>query len=114
MDVVARGINDVESDCVPHHEGYGFRFELSRFTRVWTIVSVVQHVVRVLVSESGELHRGRETVDEPNVSAARRAQGAAKIVNRFERNALPEDRGPEQSCLGGRIEGTGFFGPLRR
>ena len=55
------------------------------------------------MNERRELHRGRETIQEPNASAARRAQGAAKVVDRFERDALSENRGLERGRLGARI-----------
>jgi hypothetical protein len=55
------------------------------------------------VHQRSELRGGRETVQESNASAARRAQGAVKVVDRFERNALTENRGLEQSRLGAGI-----------
>jgi hypothetical protein len=55
--------------------------------------------VRVLVNEGRELHGGRETVEEPNASAARRAERAAKFVGVLEGDALFENRRFEQGRL---------------
>jgi hypothetical protein len=65
--------------------------------------------MRVFVNEGLKLHGGRETVEEPNAFGAGRAERAAKVVDRFERDALFEDRGLERSRLDAGITG-GFDG----
>src|SRR5262245_9704620 len=46
-----------------------------------------------------ELHGWRETAEEPNPFAARRTERAAKVVDRFDGNTLPENRGLEHRGL---------------
>ena len=51
------------------------------------------------MNEGRELHGGRETVQETNPSAARRTERAAKVIDRFDGNAPPKNRGLEQGGL---------------
>jgi hypothetical protein len=81
------------------HEGHGLRFEFPRVTRGRSVVRAVQQFMREFVNEGCELHSGRETFEEPNAPTARRAKGAVKVVDRFECDALPKNRGPERSRL---------------
>lgn len=55
--------------------------------------------MRVLMNEGRYLHGGRETVQQPNPFAARRTERAVKVIDRFDSNALPENRGLEQRGL---------------
>lgn len=73
----------------------------------------MKQFVRVFVDQRCELRGGRETVQDSNASAARRAQSAAKVVDGFERNAVAEDRVPERSRLGAGIP-TGLAGLRER
>jgi hypothetical protein len=48
------------------------------------------------MNESRELHGGRQAVQEPNAVVARRTERAAKVIDRFNCNALVKNRGLEQ------------------
>jgi hypothetical protein len=59
--------------------------------------------VREFVHQRGELRSRRETVQESNASAARRAQGTIEVIDRFERNAALANRVFQCGRLGARI-----------
>jgi hypothetical protein len=59
----------------------------------------VHHLMRVFMNEGRELHGGRETLQDPNPFAARGTERAAKVIDRFDGDALSEYGGLEQRRL---------------
>lgn len=61
--------------------------------------------MRVFVHEGGELHRGRQTVQDSNAAATGRPQRPAEVVDRIERDAVFDNRrlergGPDTGIAG--------------
>ena len=89
MNVVARGLTDVEPDCFTDDEGDGFRFE---FARSRPVVSTVKQLVRVLMDENDKFFSRRETLEYLDTTAGGCPQGTAQVISGFDRDAAFEDR----------------------
>jgi hypothetical protein len=73
----------------------GFSLEFAGIPRIRTIVAVVHQFMRVLVSEDDELCGRCKAGDHPDVPAARRTQGATKLLNVLQRDPLRDNGGPQ-------------------